>query len=44
MNRRRPDPRWRLQFLALLMLLGLAALRGEALDGPGRARPGVAPR
>jgi penicillin-binding protein 2 len=29
MNRRRPDPRWRLQFLALLMLVGLAALLGK---------------
>jgi len=29
MNRRRPDPRWRLQFLALLMLAGLAALLGK---------------
>jgi penicillin-binding protein 2 len=29
MNRRRPDPRWRLQFLALLILAGLAALVGR---------------
>jgi penicillin-binding protein 2 len=29
MNRRRPNPRWRLQFLALLMLVGLAALLGK---------------
>ena len=29
MNRRRPDPRWRLQFLALLMLAGMAALLGN---------------
>src|SRR6266480_1061775 len=29
MNRRRPDPRWRLQFLALLILAGLAALLGR---------------
>jgi len=29
MNYRRPDPRWRLQFLALLILVGLAALLGK---------------
>ena len=29
MNRRSPDPRWRLQFLALLILVGLAALLGK---------------
>ncbi|MCA1657741.1 MAG: hypothetical protein LC627_00405, partial [Verrucomicrobiaceae bacterium] len=29
MNRRRVNPRWRLQFLALLMLAGLAALLGK---------------
>jgi penicillin-binding protein 2 len=29
MNRRRPDPRWRLQFLALLFLAGMAALLGK---------------
>src|SRR4249920_1090502 len=29
MNRHLPDPHWRLQFLALLMLLGLAALLGR---------------
>src|SRR5438045_8416781 len=29
MNRRLPDPRWRLQFLALLILVGLAALVGK---------------
>ena len=29
MNRRHPDPRWRLQFLALLILAGLAALLGR---------------
>src|SRR5436189_6054825 len=29
MNRRRPDPRWRLQLLALLILLGLTALVGK---------------
>src|SRR5438552_7785744 len=29
MNRRQPDPRWRLQFLALLILGGLAALVGR---------------
>jgi penicillin-binding protein 2 len=29
MNRRRPDPRWRLQFLALLILVGMAALLGK---------------
>ena len=29
MNYRRPDPRWRLQFLALLFLAGLAALLGK---------------
>jgi penicillin-binding protein 2 len=28
-NRRRSNPRWRLQFLALLMLVGLAALLGK---------------
>src|ERR1044071_51015 len=29
MKRRLPDPRWRLQFLALLILAGLAALLGR---------------
>ena len=29
MNQRRFNPRWRLQFLALLMLFGLAALLGR---------------
>lgn len=29
MNYRRPDPRWRLQFLALLFLAGLAAILGK---------------
>ena len=40
MNRRRLNPRLRIQFLGLLMLLGLGALV-QALVGSSRARNGM---